>query len=195
MAKTNNAAVWTEEGYTIFANEGLEGIQIERLARALNLNKSGFYHYFGNLESFCNELLKLHEKKAELFFDDIRKIKTIDPEYLETIERHKLGILFHMRLIRSKPASVFYKVAERIDQQEDVILREVWTEYIGFQDQPELAIRYFTIVRDMLYTRLNSDNLTFSFLQSLMTEAKTVMQQIVESKSANDKSVHYQTIQ
>lgn len=186
MAKTNNAKVWIEEGYALFANEGLEGIQIERLARALNLNKSGFYHYFGNLEGFCKELLKLHEKKAELFLEEIRKIRTIDPEYLETLERNKLGILFHMKLIRSKPTSVFYKVAERIDQQEDQILREVWTEYIGFQDQPDLAMRYFSIVRDMLYTRLSSDNITLPFMQSLMTEAKTMMQQIIDSKSVLD---------
>jgi AcrR family transcriptional regulator len=183
MAKTNNAAVWTEEGYTLFANEGLEGIQIERLARTLNLNKSGFYHYFGNLQGFCNELLKLHEKKAELFLEEIKEIKTIDPEYLEALERHRLEILFHIRLIRSKSTSLFYNVAERIDQQEEQIIREVWTAYIGFQDQPDLAIRYFSIVRDMLYTRLNSDNVTFLFMQGLMTEAKTMMQQIVESKS------------
>lgn len=67
MGKTNNASVWTEGGYKIFANEGTEGIQVERLARILNLNNSGFYHYFGDLKSFIDELLKLHEKKADFF--------------------------------------------------------------------------------------------------------------------------------
>lgn len=183
MTKTNNAMVWTEEGYKIFANEGTEGIQVERLARILNLNKSGFYHYFGDLKSFYDELLKLHENKAQLFFDDIREIKTIDPEYLEAIAKHKVGILFHMKLIRCKPTTLFYKVAEKLDQQEDLILRDIWAEYIGFQDQPEFAIRYFTIVRDMLYTRLNEDNLTYPFLHKLMTEAKDVMQLNIENKS------------
>jgi hypothetical protein len=95
-----------------------------------------------------------------------------------------MPILFHIKLIRSKPESAFYKVAEKIDQQEDLILRDVWTEYIGFHDQPDLAMRYFNIVRDMFYTRMNSDNMDYPFLQSLVVEAKAVMQQIVESKSA-----------
>jgi AcrR family transcriptional regulator len=184
MRKTNNAAIWIEEGYKLFAHEGLEGIQIERLARILSLNKSGFYHYFGNLESFYDELLKLHERKAVFFLEDIREIKTIDPEYLQVVVKHKIPILFHIKLIRSKPESAFYKVAEKIDQQEDLILRDVWTEYIGFHDQPDLAMRYFNIIRDMFYTRMNSDNVDFPFLQSLVVEAKAVMQQIVESKSA-----------
>ena len=52
MEKHKNSSVWTEEGYRLFAKEGLDGIQVERLARILSLNKSGFYHYFGDLEGF-----------------------------------------------------------------------------------------------------------------------------------------------
>jgi hypothetical protein len=37
---------WLDVGYKIFAHEGPEGIQVERLARILGVNKSGFYHFF-----------------------------------------------------------------------------------------------------------------------------------------------------
>ena len=67
MEKHKNSAAWTEVGYDLFAHEGLDGIQVERLARILQLNKSGFYHYFGDLEGFCMELFALHKKSCAVF--------------------------------------------------------------------------------------------------------------------------------
>ena len=63
MEKAKNSSVWTEVGYNLFAEEGIEGIQVERLARILQLNKSGFYHYFGDIDGYCEELINLHKKK------------------------------------------------------------------------------------------------------------------------------------
>lgn len=183
MEKTRNSSLWIEEGYNLFAKEGLEGIQVERLARILQLNKSGFYHYFGDLEVYCAELLCMHEKKADVYLSEIKRIKTIDPEYLLMISKHKVSILFQMQLIRNKNPT-FYKIAETIDQNENVILRKVWSDYIGFQNNPDLAIRYFNIVRDMFYTRMSFQNLHYPFLHNLMTEAKDLIQQIAEQQAA-----------
>jgi hypothetical protein len=86
-----------------------------------------------------------------------------------------------MQSIRNKQYEAFYKVAERIDQVEDVILRQLWSDYLGIQDKPDLAIRYLNIVRDMFYTRITFENFDFPFLHSLFTETKIVLQQISES--------------
>jgi AcrR family transcriptional regulator len=180
MERTRNSSLWTEAGYELFAGRGLEAIQVERLARILNLNKSGFYHYFGDLEVFLSELLSLHEKKAGDFFQDIRRVKNLDPDYLQMVVRHKVPIMFHIQLIRIKNRPAVDKIVETIDQKEDHILRDVWSHYIGFHDRPDLAIRYFNIVRDMLYARMSMQNITYGFLHSVMAEAKELMQQIVK---------------
>lgn len=189
MKGNNFEQAWIRIGYQLFAEEGIDGLQVERLARILNLNKSGFYHYFGDLDSYYSELLNQHEKNAVLFLKDSGEIKTIDPDYLRVIMKHSIPVLFHIKLIRSKPSSTFYKVADAIDQRMRIVLRDVWADYLGFQDQPELAMRYYNIVRDMMYTRLSITNFTYPFLQSLMTEAKNVMQQTVESKSTPDLGI------
>ncbi|HEY5747994.1 MAG TPA: TetR/AcrR family transcriptional regulator [Chryseolinea sp.] len=182
MDRSKNASAWTEQAYTLFAKEGHDGIQIERLARILQLNKSGFYHYFGDLEVFIAELLDLHEKKADIFLEGIRHVKTIDPEYLHAVARHKVPILFQIQLIRTKNP-VFVNLASKIDEKEDLILRDVWTDYLGFHDNADLAIQYFNIVRDMFYTRMSFQNFSYPFLHDLMTEAKVLMQQFVNSKA------------
>jgi AcrR family transcriptional regulator len=182
MDKAQKISVWTEVGYTIFAEEGRDGIQVERLARILQLNKSGFYHYFGDLEIFFEELLKLHSAKADIFFAELQDIKTIDPEYLCLLVKYKISNMFHMQLIRSPQGSSFYNAAKKLDDREDDLLSDLWSDYLGLNERPDLAIRYFDVVRDMFYARLGLQNFNYPFLHNLMTEAKTVMQQITENR-------------
>jgi len=180
MEKSKNSSVWTEVGYEIFAAEGIDGIQVERLARILALNKSGFYHYFGDLEGYCDELINLHKSKADLYLAEVATINAIDPDYFNVIVKHRIPVLFHLQLIRSQNNIMFYKTAEKIDEQEGILIGELWSDYLGFRDHA-LAMRYFAIVRDMLYARLSFRNLTFPGLRDLMTEAKAVMQQITKN--------------
>lgn len=189
MGKANNSSVWKEAGYTLFAEEGPEGIQVERLARILQLNKSGFYHYFGDLEIYIKELVKLHQQKTEIYLSDLLLIKNIDPDYLHLAVEHKTPIMFHLNLIRANNPS-FSSVAERINQREASLLCEMWTQYLGRHESPSLAIRSFGIVRDMFYARLSFQNFNYPFLHNLMTQAKIVMARLTESRTelveAND---------
>src|SRR5918995_586678 len=110
--ENNNIFAWAETGYDLFAHDGLEGMQVERLARIVNLNKSGFYHYFGDLDGYLEFLLAMHERKLEIYFDEVKRTKTIDPEYLHLLIKYKVPTLFHMQLLRMRDRPEFYKVAE-----------------------------------------------------------------------------------
>ena len=182
MNKANHASVWTEQGYSIFAEEGLDGIQVERLARILQLNKSSFYHYFGDIEVFTTELFRLHEQKADVFYDEIKHIKTIDPEYFQKVVEHKVTMMFQVQLYHTKSKPAYYNLAEMIDEKEGPILQHVWNEYLGFGDNADLAVRYFVIVRDMAYRRISLQNMTCEFLRKIFTEAKAVMSQSADRK-------------
>ena len=181
MDKAQKTSVWTEVGYNIFAEEGLDGIQVERLARILQFNKSGFYHYFGDLEIFVEELLKLHQTKAKLYFEEVRNVKSIDPEFLCLLIKYKTSLMFHQQLVRSPSNSSFYKIAKKLDALTDVFLRDVWSDYLGLNENPDLAVRYLDIVRDMFYARINFENFNYTFLHNLITEVKVVMQQIAHN--------------
>lgn len=184
MEKSRNSSLWIEEGYTLFAKEGPAGIQVERLARILQLNKSGFYHYFGDLEGFYEELLNLHRKKVVAYIKGIRAIGTIDPEYLELLVRHKIPVLFHMQLIRITGNSAFQKLVEEVRNEEDLVLGGLWADFLGFHDDPALGMRHFDIVEGMFYTRVKFETFNYPFLSSLVTEAKVLMQQIIEHGEA-----------
>jgi AcrR family transcriptional regulator len=184
MDKARNSNAWLEEGYKLFAAEGLEGIQIERLARILQLNKSGFYHYFGDIDGYYTELIALHQKKAHDFMHELRGISSIDPDYFELVVRHKVSVMFQMQILRTGDNHSFYMVAESIDRREGVILRELWSEYLGIQDNPELALRYFAMVRDMCYARISFRDFSVEVLRALINEARSVMRQFAEGNLA-----------
>jgi len=181
MEKAKNLSVWTEVGYSLFAEEGLDGIQVERLARMLQLNKSGFYHYFGDLDGYCEELLKVHKRKTDVYLEEVATLKSIDPDFLMLLVKYKVPIMFQLQLLRTENP-LFHKAAELVDQKEEVILRDRWAEYLGIHENPSLAIRYYSIVRDMFYARVNLKNLEYPFLHKHMVEAKAVMQQMTDAK-------------
>ena len=182
MEKTRNSSVWTEAGYEVFASEGLKGIQVERLARIVQLNKSGFYYYFGDLEGYCVELLKMHEKKVNIFLGSINQLKKLDPDYLLLLIEHAPTVMFQVQLTRHKEIHSFYQASEKVDHLVNIAVRSLWHEFLGINGSPDLAMRYFHIVRDMFYTRISFQNLNYQFLHNFVTEAKSLIDEIAERK-------------
>ncbi|SHH18967.1 transcriptional regulator, TetR family [Chryseolinea serpens] len=182
MEKLRNLSLWTEEGYHLFAREGLEGLQIERLARILQLNKSGFYHYFGDLEGYCMELTKLHHQKVKIFLEDARQLKTLDPDYLLLLIEHTTTVMFQVQLTRTKDRYSFYNTSELVDLKVNAAVQQLWNDFLGHRHNADLAIRYYYIVRDMFYTRVSFQNFTYAFLHDLVTDAKVLIDQITERR-------------
>jgi len=182
MEKHKNSAGWTEAGYNLFAREGLDGIQVERLARILQLNKSGFYHYFGDLEGFCVELLELHKKKIDDFVDEVYGIKRLDPDYLHLVISHAPTVMFQVQLIRNTNNHFLYAASEMVDRKVQSAIRELWCDYLNIPSDTSLGIRYYAIVRDMFYTRISFQNLNYTFLHKMVADAKSIMDEISDLK-------------
>jgi AcrR family transcriptional regulator len=188
LENIKKAAAWTEQGYILFSQGGMDGIHIEKLARMLNLNKSGFYHYFGDVEGFYSELITLHNKYADLYFAEMRDVTLLDPDYLNLVLKYKIFIMFHVQLLRRKDKPEFIDAAEEIDRRESGLISGLWSQYIGLTDNPALALRYFDVVRDAFYARIKFENFNYEYLHNLLTETKMLMHDIAESKAARDNS-------
>jgi AcrR family transcriptional regulator len=182
-----NSLLWVEQGYQLFAEEGLEGIQVERIARILQLNKSGFYHYFRDQEGFCAQLVALHLDKLDHFLDGIQQCKQLDPDYLLLLIRYAPTVMFQVQLTRNKEHHSFYKVSEVVDQRVNQTLHKLWSDFIGVQHSQDLTLRYYFIVRDMFYTRISFSNLNYQFLRDFVSNAKGLIDQIAAQVSEKDR--------
>lgn len=118
MEKAKNSSVWIEEGYRIFSEEGMDGIQVERLARILQLQKN----------------------------------------------------------------QSFYAKSQLIDQRVNVAVQQLWCDYLNLSGRAELGIRYYSIIRDMFYTRISFQNLNYDFLHKFVSDAKSIVIEISDGK-------------
>jgi AcrR family transcriptional regulator len=191
MEKHKNSASWAEAGYSLFAREGLDGIQVERLARILQLNKSGFYHYFGDLEGFCVELLDLHKKRINFFVEEVNGIKKLDPDYLHLVISHTETVMFQAQLIRYPNNPFLYAASEMVDQKVRVAIRELWYDYLDVPSDTEVGMRYYSMVRDMFYTRISFQNLNYTFLHNMVADAKSIIDEIGDRRPVEAHGPRY----
>lgn len=164
---------WMDTGYAVFSEEGPFGIQIERLARELGKNKSGFYHFFGDRENFIELLMKEHLGRLDLLSYQIRRIKHFDPEYLDFLMANRETVLFQMQLVRNRENPLFGNTMEQFSARVTSAVLPVWSNYLG--TSVTVSGKLWGIIRDTFYSRVTSDSFNFEWMSELSKEVKNLI--------------------
>ncbi len=180
MSKKNSKNTWIESGYNQFAAEGLEGIQIERLARITGLNKSGYYHYFRDRETFLEKLMEKHLDTATYMADDLRAVQQFDPQFMEVLIKHATPVMAHNQLVRNRHDKLLVSTYHKVNDIVDPIVSQSFADFIGFRDHLEFSTRYYYQVRDTFYSQITFERMNYPFLRDFMYKAKEVIQHAVE---------------
>lgn len=167
---------WIDAGYDLFCEEGHEGIQIERLSRITGLNKSGFYHYFGDFDQYFEALMNEHVRMVDQMAEILPKLESYDPEFLKLIVANKSTFCFHIQLVRNRRIKLFLDTHLTVNSKIDKNARILFGRELGLTE--EAAARYHDMVRDLFFTRADFKNLNYEFLHSLFTEVKETAQLI-----------------
>lgn len=180
MSKHNSEHIWIEAGYDQFAAEGLEGLQVERLARITRLNKSGFYHYYGDRDTYLEKLMDHHLKIAAQYTHELKQVQNFDPEYINLIIKYKTPMRFSTHLILNRHVKQFQRTQELVNQMVDPVLSKLFSDFIGFSDHLEFSAKYFNQVRYMFHARITPEDMTYPRLRDFLYEAREVIQRAVE---------------
>lgn len=192
MPKSNTSQKWIEAGYERFAHEGPLGIQVERLARIIGVNKSGFYHYFGDHDIFIEHLVEYHSNLVLRFAVEASALKTFDPEYLELIVTYKLTSMFQMQIGRNQKNPLYAKAFTNLNLILSSAVAPLWAEFIHIPDNPELAVRYYNLVRSTLYANGNGPTeLNYETLHSIANDAKVIVQDMIKREQSSLSSSYY----
>lgn len=178
--KNNSEHAWIEAGYEQFAAEGLEGLQVERLARITGLNKSGYYHYFGDRETFLEKLMEHHLHFAESYINELKQIKDFDPEYIELLIKYPTRLMFTSQLVRNRHDKLMVQTHARVNEMIDPVVSNLFADFIGFKDYPEFSAKYYNQVRYMFHAQITPERMNYSYLRDFMYEARNVIQQAIE---------------
>ncbi|MBX2964396.1 MAG: TetR/AcrR family transcriptional regulator [Cyclobacteriaceae bacterium] len=173
MHPNNSKQQWIDTGYELFGADGLDGLQVERLARVMNLNKSGFYHYFKSRELFLDDLFLKHENESRAVALAFSAAPQFDPDFFTIILDNHHFILFHQQLVRYRHVAECNACYQRVSAVVDQGIARIFSDYMGIHDA-ELSAKFFDQVRDMFFARINAKNLNEEFLRALVRDVREV---------------------
>lgn len=185
MRQSSSATKWISVGYNLFTEDAHEGIQVERLARILGLNKSGFYYYFKDLDTYMLELMHCHLARAEAIEKELVLINKFDPDFIQLLVKHSDFLLFQMQLIKNRKIKLYETTFTKITRRYNLLILPHWASYIGLSKNKELALEYFEIIREMFYMRLNAKKCDFEFFSTITKEAKEIVSKLIQQKKLN----------
>jgi AcrR family transcriptional regulator len=181
---------WIQAGYATLATEGFDGMKIERLARVLQLNKSGFYYYFGTLESYLKSLIEYHIRIAKKIAVEIVACKQVDPDLLHVIIQHKTFFLVESKLLAKNKLFQFDdRIAAKIIDDALIQLLRKKSDL-----SHDTLLTYLNICRYFFYARIDQENITFDYFHGLASEIKALLSKAVVDKinfarpTSDDKS-------
>lgn len=168
---------WLAEGYRLFAQSGAAALNIQQIARNINKNKSSFYHYFGDMESFIPALLQYHIEQASIFADDIKACTTIKPDLIELFVEHKNDLLFHKHLRMQREKEAFKNCYEKAFAHMEEAFLEKWMEFLGLTDRPMFAGTFLNMTVENFLLRITEQNLNYDWLDNYLNEVQNFIKQ------------------
>lgn len=154
------------------------------MSDAIGSSRASFYHYFGDIDVFIEELLAMHWDIAE-YFNKTGKSDCIQlfPDLYDLLAENPVPLQFSMQLFhhRNTPAFNFLFIKTYESSARTFLLRLFAEHYALTQPAGEIFNLWLT-VGEAWYSRLSKDDLSSITLQR---HAKEIMNTVV--KFANSR--------
>jgi len=173
-----NKLIWIKAGYFVFGRKGPNGINIELLAKKIKKSKSSFYHYFGDLETFQEELLAYHLERADQIAAKGRACKNMDPDVINLLVATKDDLLFNKQLRLNVQNPDFKKCLEQSSKKINDSFLNKWNIAVGFEQNPMLGEVILYLLRDNFFLQVTDENLTYEWFRDYLKNLFSIIQQI-----------------
>lgn len=179
---------WIEAGYELFAFEGPDSLQVEKLAKKIGLNKSGFYHYFGDHEVFISKVLDYHCFLAEKFRINITELTQFDPDYYELLIKYRLTLFVQMQLRRHPDERNFQEVFRKIAVLNDKALVSLLSNHLGIPGEHDLTLELWDLIRDSFYMQLTHNNLEIELSRKTVDKVRKIVKKLQQKNNRSSLS-------
>ena len=191
MIESNSKNKWIETGYELFAIDGPEGIQVERLARILKLNKSGFYHYFGDRDIFFSMLIDHHRQVNDSFADEISQLDSFDPDFLKLVIKYKTAVLFQGQLRKNHNNPLFIETFLKVKKLNEKVMIPLWTSHLKIKDNLQLTTDLWDIFRDVFFIRISNANFNYESVKTVVYEFTKVVDVLMSYEISSGSFRHH----
>lgn len=169
-----NKETWIQIGYKMVALQGFEGLKIEKLAKAVGISKSSFYHYFADLDIFIAHLLKYHIQQAYILAEKEKNAQNIAPELIDILVEHKIDLLFSRELYIYRNKKMFADTLLKTNEAIGNSFALVWLKELNLQLSPIQLEAIFELALENFFLQINSETLNHQWLSTYFLNLKRI---------------------
>lgn len=191
MSKSNGSKQkWIEKGYEHFALYGPENISINKISKEIGFSRASFYHHFGDLDIFIEELLDLHWKICVQFIS-IGKVecKVLYPDLYILLSQNIIPLKFNRQLFINRNVPAYnYLFIKTYNGAAKIFTLKLFSAQFDFKNNEETFDLWVT-VGESWYSRLDMNDLSAERMEQ---QSKDIMNSVLKFISSNLYSkIHY----
>lgn len=171
----NNSIKWIKAGTKLFAEQGMNGLKVKLIAKAVGTSKSSFYHYFADMEIFVDQMLEHHVNQYKIISKKESHCKRLNPEVYKILIEYKTDLLFNRQLRVYKSDARFANCLEKTNSIAGPVFMQVWKNDLNFNLPPNLLQKIFSIVRESFYLQIDKDVLNEEWLPNYFSTVKDTL--------------------
>ena len=163
---------WIEKGYEHFALFGPENLSINKLSKEIGSSRATFYHHFGDIEIFIEELLNMHWQICQQFSSvGAEKCKRLIPDLYKLLEQYPLPLQFHKQLFLNRHIPAFNFLFIKVyNAHANAFILTLFSEQFGLRQTKENINNLWLTVGEAWYSRLNTNDMSAEKMQLLAVD-------------------------
>ena len=178
-----NRQLWLEKGYEHFALYGPRNLSINKLSKSVGLSRASFYHHFGDLDVFVEDLLAQHWAIIEIFNAEGKiKCNHLFPDLYDLLGYYPIPLKFSLQLFhnRSNPRFNFVLIKAYEAIAESFAL-DLFANHLGLIQSDKKVYHLWLTLGEAWYSRLDPDELSSETLQKHSEEILKTLSGFIES--------------
>ena len=163
---------------------GPEKMSINQIGKEIGASRSSFYHHFGDLEFFLDELLVTHYEICQEFDRQAHmNCQKLMPDLYRELAKYPVSLRFHIQLFRHRNRPRFnYLFMKSFESSATSFALKLFADHLQLNlDEKKLYPLWLTL-GEAWYSRLDPDDISPSTLQHHATEVLKAIAFLMDSK-------------
>jgi AcrR family transcriptional regulator len=167
LKKNGKKEKWLNEGYRQFAEFGPDQLSINQISKELSTSRASFYHHFGDIDIFIDELLEFHWDVSEEFhLVGKTQCKNLMPDLYALLSKYPVPLRFNWQLFHHRHIPRYnYLFINTYEAGARAFTLDLFAQHVKLDLPTSDLYNLYKTLGEAWYSRLNPHNLSTGELQ------------------------------
>jgi len=174
LSSKNNTGkdLWLEYGYKHFALHGPKNLSINKISQEIGSSRASFYHYFGDIDLFVEELLAMHWQIIERFNNAGDKhCSSLYPDLYIFLSNFKTELQFNIQLFHNRKNPTFnYLFLKSYYSSAKAFTLKLFIDHCNLKQSKSDIYNLWLTIGETWYSRLDPTDLSATTMQKISEE-------------------------